>query len=185
MPDAARTRTARRADAWPGLLMAACLALAVQLGIGTAAAADLPRPEGPVILTVSGQIAHANAGGRAEFDLEMLRRLGTHGFTTATIWTEGTSRYEGVPLRAVLDRVGASGGTITAVALNDYSVSFPLAEVTAEAPMLAFLRDGAPMSVRDKGPLWVLYPFDSDPAWRSEQTYSRSVWQLDRLRIGD
>jgi hypothetical protein len=38
------------------------------------------------------------------------------------------------------------------------------------------------MSVRDKGPLWVIYPYDSDD-YRSEVIYSRSIWQLDRLEV--
>lgn len=37
------------------------------------------------------------------------------------------------------------------------------------------------MSVRDKGPLWVIYPYDSDPALQSEVTYARSIWQLVRI----
>jgi hypothetical protein len=37
------------------------------------------------------------------------------------------------------------------------------------------------MSLREKGPLWVIYPYDSDPAYRTEETYSRSIWQLNRL----
>jgi hypothetical protein len=43
--------------------------------------------------------------------------------------------------------------------------------------------DGNAMSVRDKGPLWVIYPYDSDAAYRTEVIYSRSIWQLDRLEV--
>jgi len=39
------------------------------------------------------------------------------------------------------------------------------------------------MSVREKGPLWVIYPYDSDAKFRTEVIYSRSIWQLDRLAI--
>ena len=169
-------RHLRRAGAHGWLLCLALLALP---------AAALERPAGPVILTVSGNILHTNAPGAAEFDLAMLRELGGRSFRTATIWTEGVSLYEGVLLQSVLDTVGAEGDTVTATALNDYSVSFPMAEVGEKAPILAYLRDGAPMSVRDKGPLWVIYPYDDDAAYRTEQVFSRSVWQLNRLRIED
>jgi hypothetical protein len=43
--------------------------------------------------------------------------------------------------------------------------------------------DDRPMSVRDKGPLWVVYPFDDVPAYQSETIYSRSIWQLDRIEV--
>jgi hypothetical protein len=49
--------------------------------------------------------------------------------------------------------------------------------------MLALERDGAPMSVRDKGPIWVIYPYDSGSEWRSEQVFSRSIWHLNRIEV--
>ena len=172
--------TAERADRTcrPAFALAMLAAL---LAAPTAEA--LERPSGPVILTISGSITQTNAPGVAEFDLDMLRRIDSVSFDTTTIWTDGVSRFEGVRLSVLLDTVGAEGGTLTAKALNDYSVSFPVAEVETDAPILAFRRDGAAMSVRDKGPLWILYPYDASPAYRSEQIYSRSVWQLERLRI--
>ncbi len=50
-------------------------------------------------------------------------------------------------------------------------------------PIIAYLLNGEEMSIRDKGPLWVIYPFDSDADFRSEVVFSRSIWQLDRLEI--
>lgn len=161
----------------------ACILAAAALLCASPPALALERPSGPVILTVSGNIARTNGPGIAEFDVDMLRALDITAFDTSTIWTDGVSRYEGVRLSVLLDTVGAEGETVTAKALNDYSVSFPVAEVDPDAPILAFRRDGAPMSVRDKGPIWILYPYDQNTAYQSEQVYSRSVWQLDRLRI--
>ena len=46
-----------------------------------------------------------------------------------------------------------------------------------------YLRNGEPMSVRDKGPLWVVYNFDSNPEFQTEVMYSRSIWQLDRIVV--
>ncbi|MEC8574513.1 MAG: oxidoreductase, partial [Pseudomonadota bacterium] len=39
------------------------------------------------------------------------------------------------------------------------------------------------MSLRDKGPLWIVYPFDSDPAYQTEAIYSRSIWQLEEITV--
>jgi hypothetical protein len=39
------------------------------------------------------------------------------------------------------------------------------------------------MSVRDKGPLWLVYPYDSAAKYQSEVVFSRSIWQLNRLEI--
>jgi len=39
------------------------------------------------------------------------------------------------------------------------------------------------MSVRDKGPLFVIYPFDSKAELKSEQYYSRAAWQVRSITI--
>jgi hypothetical protein len=41
------------------------------------------------------------------------------------------------------------------------------------------------MSVREKGPIWMIFPYDSVEAFRTEQTYARSIWQLDRIAVTD
>jgi hypothetical protein len=37
------------------------------------------------------------------------------------------------------------------------------------------------MSIREKGPLWLVYPYDLNKAYQSETIYSRSIWQLVRI----
>ena len=48
---------------------------------------------------------------------------------------------------------------------------------------MAFLNNGEPMSIRDKGPLWIIYPFDDNPDYQTEVIYSRSIWQLDQIHV--
>ena len=43
--------------------------------------------------------------------------------------------------------------------------------------------DGNYMPVRDKGPLFIVYPYDSDPNLRSRRFYSRSAWQVAQLIV--
>jgi hypothetical protein len=61
----------------------------------------------------------------------------------------------------------------------------PLADAMVDGPLLAFLMNGEPMSVRDKGPVWLVYPYDADAAFRTEQIYAWSIWQLDRIEVSD
>ena len=158
-----------------------CLALLAALFTLPAAADDLPAPTGTPVLTVSGALGATNADGTAVFDMAMLEALPSVTFTTTTIWTDGEQSFTGVPLSALLAAVDARGTAAAATAINDYAVEIPVAEITADAPIVAYLRNGAPMSVRDKGPLWVVYPYDSDPSYQAEVIYSRSIWQLDRI----
>jgi hypothetical protein len=40
------------------------------------------------------------------------------------------------------------------------------------------------MPVRDKGPLFIVYPYDTDSDLRHRRFYSRSAWQVGRLVVG-
>ncbi|MBY6004029.1 molybdopterin-dependent oxidoreductase [Salipiger bermudensis] len=153
------------------------------VSINAATAAELDAPTGPVLLTISGELANTNGDGTAAFDLEMLRALGATDITTDTIWTPGTITFTGVELKTLLDHVGASGDEIDATAINDYTVVIPVSDAVEGGPIVAYEMDGELMSRRDKGPLWLIYPYSSNSEYRTEVIYSRSIWQLDRMAI--
>ena len=150
---------------------------------GDAAAEVLPTPSGKPILVVSGNIAQTNAGGEVRFDRDMLEAMGTISFETATPWDKERVRFEGVPLGRLLDRLGASGSRLIAVALNDYSAELPVEDARRYDVILALRQNGEYMPVRNRGPLFIVYNFDSDPELRSQKFYSRSVWQVARLEV--
>lgn len=147
-------------------------------------ASDLQAPAGAVVLTVTGDIARDNGDGAARFDMAMLQALPARSFTTTTIWTEGPQAFVGVSLDVLLDYLGVRAGSLQAQAINDYSVTIPVSVATPTGPMVAYLRNGEEMARRDKGPLWVVFPFDSSEAFRTETVYSMSIWQLDRINVG-
>lgn len=109
-------------------------------------------------------------------------------YATATIWTEGVSVFAGPSLWDVLAAHGvpldkADQIDLRLTALNGYHVEMPLAAVTQAVPLLALTRDGVALTARDKGPVWVIYPYDADPRWRSEVIYARSIWQLHDITV--
>jgi hypothetical protein len=152
--------------------------------VGSAAVAEhLPVPQGPVILTVTGDISHANSPEGAQFDLAMLDALGTVEFETTTIWTDGPQVFRGVSLQRLVEILGAEGSVVAASALNDYMVEIPLTDAVEGGPMLAFEQNGQALAVRDKGPLWLVYPYDSESAYQSEVIYARSIWQVKQMEF--
>ena len=159
------------------------LAAMAGLWAAPALAEPLDTPQGDVVLTVSGAIAETNSGETAAFDMDMLKAMPATTFETTTLWTEGESAFAGVALAEILDRLGVTEGTIVASAINDYSIEIPVESITPSAPIVAYELDGASMSRRQKGPLWIVYPYDSDAAFRTEVIYARSIWQLDRLEV--
>lgn len=142
-----------------------------------------PPPEGQAILFVDGAITHTNVGTETQFDLESLMAQTSVTFTTSTNWSEGTPTFTGVPLKALLDAVGATGTTVTATALNSYAIDIPLDSLSDDAPIVAYHIDGKTFSRRDKGPLWIVYPYDSSADYRNDLIYGRSIWQLERLTV--
>jgi hypothetical protein len=123
--------------------------------------AELAPPGGPPILTISGAITQTNAPGEAVFDREMLEALGYETIVTKTPWYDGKASFAGVRLDQLLALVGASGKSVTAHALNDYVTVIPMEDFARYGVILALKKDGAYMSIREKGPLFIMYPFDS------------------------
>jgi len=79
--------------------------------------------------------------------------------------------------------VGAQGRSVTAVALNDYVTTIPIDDFSRFQVILALKRNGEYMSVRDKGPLFIIYPFDSDSTLQSQVYFGRSAWQVAKLLV--
>jgi hypothetical protein len=162
---------------------AAAAALATKPVTAEAALQALPIPTGKVVLTVSGKITNTNAGTTAVFDMPSLEGIGLTSFTTGTPWDPGKTNFQGVLLDTLMQRVGAHGKTAVAYALNDYSVELPISDFSQYGTLLATKMNGKYMPVADKGPLFVVYPFDSRPSLQRQTFYGRSVWQLNRLVI--
>ncbi len=169
--------------------MTVALSRRSMIGIGVAGAlarpakAGLPLPAGRKILTVTGAIANTNDGDAAVFDRPMLEALGMDGFETTTPWYRGLVRFEGVRMQRLMQAVGASGDHVMAIALNDYITDIPISDFGRYGVLLAMKRDGADMPVRDKGPLFIVYPYDSEFELRSQQYYGRSAWQVAKLVV--
>lgn len=153
-----------------------CLALAGVLTL----ALIRPAASSDAILTVT---ASQPAAVTVDLDLAALQLMPHHAIATSTPWTEGVSSYEGVLMRDLLHQLGVSGATVKLIALNDYAVTIPAADFDKYDVVLAYARDGQAMSVRDKGPLWIIYPLDGHPELNDEDTHSKMIWQVRRLDI--
>jgi hypothetical protein len=153
------------------------------LAAAPALSAELGSPHEKPILTITGRITLHNNGDVVRFDRPMLEALGIRSFTTKTPWYSEPVSFEGVLMRTLLHEVGASGDRVTALALNDYSTEIPISDFEQFDVLLALKRDGNYMPVRDKGPLFIVYPYDSDARLQSQTYYGRSAWQIWKLVV--
>ena len=143
----------------------------------------LEPPTSPPVLTVSGKLSQPNAGPAAAFDMPMLARLAQVSFVTHTPWFAQARKFTGPLLRTLLAAAGAQGTALRAITLNDYRVDIPFEDALRIDVVLARLLDDKPMPVRDKGPLFIIYPFDQQPQLRNTVYYSRCAWQLKGIEV--
>lgn len=161
------------------------LACANALAIRPARA--LEAPESAVVLTLTGRLRSPNrlVGGEphAVFDMSMIERMPQSSLTTRTPWYSQPRTFTGPLLRDVLAAAAAQGSILRASALNDYRVDIPMEDVQRFDVVLAHRLDDKPMSVRDKGPLFIIYPFDSRRELRTTVYYTRCAWQLKAIEV--
>ena len=146
-------------------------------------AQDTPAAEPKVILTLTGKVQKRAGTEAIDFDMAMLAKLPPASFNTKTPWYTQPRKFTGVLLRDLLASVGGTGSTLKAMALNDYRVEIPAVDWLQHGAMLAYLLDDKPMTVREKGPLVIIYPFDQRREVRTAVHYSRAVWQLRSLEL--
>ena len=163
--------------------LAAVLIGATMPRLAGAADSSLPMPTGKVVLTISGKIGMANVGDTAKFDREMLEAQDWSSFTTSTPWYDAPVTFAGVRMAKLMQTVRADGETVIAASLNDYETKIPIGDFTRFSVLLALKRNGEYMPVREKGPLFIVYPYDSELELKSQKYYSRSAWQLARLVV--
>ncbi len=133
------------------------------------------------VLTVTGALD----GGPRSFDLEALRALGLHDLRTATPWTDGRPTFTGPHLADVLRAAGARGSRIRAKALNAYVIDIPADDAERHGVIVALYQDGQRLTVRTKGPAWLLYPLELLRGRNGVVYEMRCVWQLSELEILD
>jgi hypothetical protein len=165
----------RRNATW---LLAGGLAAAASLS-----ALALDKPRQAVVLTIGGNIGERNRDKVAALDMNMLRALPQVSFTTPTPWDKKPQKFTGPLLRDVLALVRAEGRTLKAHAINDYRIEIPASDAQRFDVVLAHSIDDQPLTVRTKGPLFVVYPFHRHPELQNNTYYERSIWQLKHIEV--
>lgn len=165
------------------LLRLPILAAAVAVSLfATPARSEMQIAEAPILTLVNAADSHETA-----FTLGELEAQEQHTIQTTTSWTEGVQTFEGPLVRDVLAKVAENGDAkadiVRAVALNDYAVEIPIGDFDRYPVILALRHNGKPMSVRDKGPIWIVYPRDAFPELMSAEHNAKWIWQLARIEL--
>ncbi len=180
------------------------LALPLSLMLTTALPlwADMPAPQGHVLLTLGGAVTETNLPARGENDGGLLGYLevqhdGAAGFDavmldgleqveiTIAYGPEGNQRdiaFSGPRLSDVMTMAGAEGKTAKPMALDGYQAEIPWDSISAHQPIVATHADSNPMGIGGYGPTMIVFPPTDDPDLAQEQA-SQQVWALAYIGI--
>jgi hypothetical protein len=97
-------------------------------------------------------------------------------------WFKGEAEFTGVGLSYLLtNQFGEIPESTSFRALNDYSVDINKADIEKYQPILAYLKDGNTMTVREKGPYWVVFSLKDNPSIDNSEYHSKMIWQLEKI----
>jgi len=116
-------------------------------------------------------------------DLSAMDKMPRTTFSTTTPWHSGVTEFSGVLLKDFLAATQLSGTKLQIIALNDYEVEADISDLQKAGALLATRQNGAIMPVSDKGPVFLIFPFDSRPELQHQTYYSRAVWQIAEINV--
>jgi hypothetical protein len=151
-------------------LAAAALAAVLFASVGASAVA------GETALTLSRE------SKTIELTLEELAALPQVTLVTENEFSDGKVTYRGPLMRDLLEQFGLDQvDAVRLTAANDYSVDIPTGDFRTYDAILAMQADGKPLSRRDKGPLWLMYPLSDHAELNDPVYFRRLIWQVVRI----
>lgn len=125
----------------------------------------------------------SDRGETVTMSLSDLKSMPQLSIETSTPWTEGKVIFSGPSLKAVIRKAGLDAKEFVLMAKNEYAVKIQSEELRDDRPIVAWEMNSELLSLRGKGPYWIIYPFDQLGADR-EKHYAKSIWQLIEIKAG-
>ena len=174
-----------------GLIVTACSSPPaklpyVEITSASIAASDaLPIPSGDVAMTVGGAVSKITEGSVVELDLATIEQMGLIRYVVHDPWLDQDLEFTGVLLSAFVDAVGASpdATTLTFQAIDDYEVEITISDIRRWPIMLATRTNGEPMTLEDKGPTRVVFPYDQFPEIDQLVYKNLWIWQISAITV--
>lgn len=117
--------------------------------------------------------------GAAEYTAIGLTEISTTIFT----FKDGEHKVKGVLMRDLVKYSGGKGQAVKLTALDGYAMDIPMTDFETYDAIVATEIDGKPLSVRDHGPAWLIYPASQHPELNDTVYESRAVWQIKTIEI--
>jgi len=103
---------------------------------------------------------------------------------TENEFVDGLVEFTGPLARDVIAFLNASEiGTLKLTAVNDYAVEVPMSDLLEYDVIFAMTQNGTRFSIRDKGPIWVIYPMSENVELQDRVYNDRLIWQLVKVDV--
>ncbi|MCC0028935.1 MAG: molybdopterin-dependent oxidoreductase [Brucellaceae bacterium] len=123
-------------------------------------------------------------GSTVDVTDEDFEAVGIAEITTRLVGeTETRSQVRGPRFDALLDHFGVDGEMVRVSGIDKYAADLPLDELKRYPVLLAYEINGKRLTLRSKGPVWVVYPFDDHPEIEDQLREARSVWQVGEVEV--
>ena len=156
--------------------------------------------EGPVILTISGNVANPNRGPvdpavdqffvyseaefseATQFDYASLQKLQWLKANADFPKNGDIQEFEGPLLADVLKAAGAEGEMVTMTALDGYAIEVKMQELIDQGAVLALKRNGRPFAVGDYGPTQIVFP-RAERADLKDMPDDNWIWSIYHIKV--
>lgn len=156
------------------------LATALMLGSGLSPYAT----RADETLLVLRNPALGGARGELRFTRADLEARTWHTIETSNEFISGVGVFRGPLLADVVSLIGRAGAKkARLVAANQFYSEVEIAEFSAFDAILAMEMNGRALSLRDFGPIWVMYPIDDHSELQDSRFNNRLVWQLQVIEL--
>jgi hypothetical protein len=118
------------------------------------------------------------------YSLAQISQMQDSKIVTATPWTKGKTSFQGIAIATLLKSLHVKNYTKLKIsALNQYWSMIPRTDIEKYNPILAIKQNGKYMPIRNKGPIWVIYPLSESDELHNKALHSRMVWQVSKIEI--
>jgi hypothetical protein len=123
------------------------------------------------------------------WSLEKIEALSQQQTVTHSPFFPGTGMLSGPfvadLLAAALGAEPKGSMLINLVALNDYSVQTTFGKLRHADAIVVTRKNSLPMSIRNRGPFWIIFPLTRRPDLENEDFHRLMIWQLSDIIIGE
>ena len=99
---------------------------------------------------------------------------------TGTPWHVETT-FSGLSGADFVRIAGVHGDELIVRAINDYQTTIPVIDLVERGVLFVTRMNGKRIGIREKGPVFVIYPFDQHPELKTEVYIGRSIWQIGKI----